>query len=42
MISLGVILNNEQERNDEINEFITKALEDKNEVLVAEAELLLF
>lgn len=40
MISLGVLLNNGQERNEEINEFIDKALEDKNEVLVKEAQSL--
>jgi len=40
MISLGVLLNNGQERNDEINEFIAKALDDKNEVLVKEAQSL--
>ncbi len=40
MISLGVLLNNGQERNNDINEFITKALEDKNEVLVKETKLL--
>ncbi|MFK5982913.1 MAG: glutamine--tRNA ligase/YqeY domain fusion protein [Flavobacteriaceae bacterium] len=40
MISLSVLLNNGQKRNKEINEFITKALEDKNEVLVGEAEKL--
>ncbi len=38
IISLGVLLNNGQERNDEINDFIAKALDDKNEVLVREAE----
>lgn len=37
MITLGVLLKNGQERNIEIDEFITKALEDKNELLVAEA-----
>ncbi len=38
LISLGVLLNNKLGRNDEINEFITKALDDKNEVLVLEAK----
>ncbi len=37
MITLGVLLKNGQERNIEVDEFITKALEDKNELLVAEA-----
>ena len=38
MISLGVLLDNGLERNDSINDFISKALEDKNELLVAEAK----
>ncbi|MCF6308437.1 MAG: glutamine--tRNA ligase/YqeY domain fusion protein [Flavobacteriaceae bacterium] len=38
MISLGVLLNNGQERNDDIKDFIAKALDDKNEVLVLEAK----
>ncbi len=38
MITLGVLLDNGLERNDEINDFINKALEDKNELLVAEAK----
>lgn len=38
MLTLGVLLKKGQERNDEINDFITKALEDKNELLVAEAK----
>ncbi len=38
MISLGVLLKDGQERNEEIKEFINKALEDKNEVLVNEAK----
>ena len=38
LISLGVLLRAGQERNEEINEFINKALEDKNEVLVNEAK----
>ncbi len=37
MISLKVLLNNGLERNDEIDEFINKAKEDKNELLVTEA-----
>ncbi len=40
MISLGVLLNNGLDKNDEINYFINKALEDKNELLVAEAKAL--
>jgi glutaminyl-tRNA synthetase len=40
MITLGVLLKNGQERNGNINEFIEKALEDKNELLVAEAKQL--
>jgi glutaminyl-tRNA synthetase len=38
MISLKVMLNNGLERNEAINEFIDKALEDKNELLVFEAK----
>ena len=37
MISLKVMLNNGLERNTAINEFIAKAKEDKNALLVAEA-----
>ncbi|MTE27174.1 glutamine--tRNA ligase/YqeY domain fusion protein [Winogradskyella ouciana] len=37
MITLKVLLNKGLERNDAINEFIEKALEDKNELLVKEA-----
>ncbi|MEJ6791750.1 MAG: glutamine--tRNA ligase/YqeY domain fusion protein [Lacinutrix sp.] len=37
MISLGVLLENGHERNEDINNFIAKALEDKNELLVTEA-----
>ncbi len=37
MIALKVLLKNGLERNDAINEFITKAIDDKNELLVAEA-----
>jgi len=40
MITLGVLLKNGQERTDAINEFIEKALDDKNELLVAEAKQL--
>ncbi|MBC8756915.1 glutamine--tRNA ligase/YqeY domain fusion protein [Kordia sp. YSTF-M3] len=40
MITLGVLLKNGQERNGNINEFIEKALDDKNELLVAEAKQL--
>jgi glutaminyl-tRNA synthetase len=38
MISLKVMLKNGLERNDAINEFIKKALEDKNELLAEEAK----
>ncbi len=38
MISLGVLLKEGLERNEEINDFISKALEDKSEVLVNEAK----
>jgi glutaminyl-tRNA synthetase len=38
MLVLGVLLHNGLERNDEINAFIEKALEDKNELLVFEAK----
>ena len=37
MITLKELLKNGLERNDAINEFINKALEDKNEILVDEA-----
>jgi len=37
MLALKVLLKNGQERNAEIDEFIAKAKEDKNDVLVAEA-----
>ena len=40
MITLGVLLKNGQERNEHIDEFIEKALEDKNELLVSEAQQL--
>jgi len=39
MITLHVMLKNGLERNDAINNFIAKALEDKNELLVSEAKL---
>jgi len=38
MIALKVLLNNGLKRNEAINEFIEKALEDNNELLVAEAK----
>ncbi|WP_422106645.1 glutamine--tRNA ligase/YqeY domain fusion protein [Winogradskyella sp.] len=41
MISLKELLKNGLERNEAINAFITKASEDKNELLVAEAQSLL-
>ncbi|MEO1030806.1 MAG: glutamine--tRNA ligase/YqeY domain fusion protein [Bacteroidota bacterium] len=41
MISLKELLKNGLERNEAINAFITKALEDKNELLVAEAQSIL-
>ncbi|WP_298532239.1 glutamine--tRNA ligase/YqeY domain fusion protein [uncultured Algibacter sp.] len=37
---LGVLLENGQAKNDEINTFISKALDDKNELLVVEAQAL--
>jgi glutaminyl-tRNA synthetase len=37
MITLGVLPKNGLEKNDAINEFIAKALDDKNALLVAEA-----
>ncbi|MBL3657146.1 glutamine--tRNA ligase/YqeY domain fusion protein [Fulvivirga sediminis] len=40
MISLGVLLKNGQERNDSINEFISKGAEDNNELLAEEANKL--
>ena len=40
MIALGVLLEKGQAKNDDIKEFISKALEDKNELLVEEARLL--
>ena len=38
LIALKVLLKNGLDRNDVIDEFILKALEDKNELLVAEAK----
>ncbi|MDO5978904.1 glutamine--tRNA ligase/YqeY domain fusion protein [Flavivirga spongiicola] len=38
VLTLGVLLENGQAKNDAINDFISKALEDKNELLVTEAE----
>jgi glutaminyl-tRNA synthetase len=38
MLVLSVLLKNGLERNATINEFIEKALEDNNELLVAEAK----
>jgi glutaminyl-tRNA synthetase len=38
MITLSVLLKNGQERNQAVNDFIAKALEDKNQLLVAEAK----
>ena len=40
MITLVVLLNKGQQKNEDINNFIDKALEDKNELLVAEANSL--
>ncbi len=40
MITLGVLLNNGLEKNEAINEFINTALEDKNKLLVEEAQQL--
>ncbi|MCX7551296.1 glutamine--tRNA ligase/YqeY domain fusion protein [Xanthomarina sp. F2636L] len=40
MLTLGVLIKNGQDKNADINEFIEKALEDKNELLVAEAKAL--
>lgn len=39
MITLGVLLQNGLDKNEAINDFILKALEDKNELLVTEAQL---
>ena len=38
MIALKVMLQNGLDKNETINEFIEKALEDKNELLVVEAK----
>lgn len=40
MLTLGVLLENGLEKNKAINDFIAKALEDKNELLVIEAKAL--
>jgi glutaminyl-tRNA synthetase len=40
MITLGVLLKNGHEGNGKITEFIEKALDDKNDLLVAEAQQL--
>jgi glutaminyl-tRNA synthetase len=40
IIALSVLLKNGQERNEDINAFINKALDDKNEILVQEAKTL--
>ncbi len=40
MLVLGVLLANGLERNESVNAFIAKALDDKNEILVAEANLI--
>ncbi|WP_339622591.1 glutamine--tRNA ligase/YqeY domain fusion protein [uncultured Winogradskyella sp.] len=40
LIALKVLLKNGLERNDAVNEFISKALEDKNDLLVVEAKTL--
>ncbi len=40
MLTLGVLLENGMAKNDDINEFVAKALEDKNELLVMEAKVI--
>ena len=40
MIALGVLIKNGQEKNSEVNDFINKALEDSNSILVEEAKAL--
>ncbi len=40
MLALGVLLRNGQDKNDDIKKFISKAQEDKNELLAAEAKAL--
>lgn len=42
IMSLGVLLKNNQEITPEIKEFVVKALEDKNELLVLEAKKITF
>jgi glutaminyl-tRNA synthetase len=39
ILTLGVLLKNGLEKNDAINDFINKALADKNELLATEAKL---
>ena len=39
-LTLGVLLKNGLNRNDDTNDFISKALEDKNQLLVQEAKAL--
>ena len=41
MISLGVLLKSGLEKNEDINDFVSKALEDRNELLVSEANNIL-
>lgn len=41
MLALQILINNGQERTVEVDEFIMKALEDKNELLVAEAKAII-
>ncbi|MEO8933708.1 MAG: hypothetical protein ABI295_05325, partial [Xanthomarina sp.] len=38
MLALSVLIKNGQDKNVDINEFIDKALEDSNELLVTEAK----
>jgi glutaminyl-tRNA synthetase len=40
MLTLGVLLNNGLAKSEVINAFITKGLEDKNELLVTETKAL--
>ncbi|GAA3656251.1 glutamine--tRNA ligase/YqeY domain fusion protein [Flavivirga jejuensis] len=40
VLSLGVLLENGQIKNDDISAFISKALEDKNDILVQEASVI--
>ena len=41
MLTLGVLLKRGQKTNDTISTFVTKALQDKNELLIQEAQLLI-